>query len=216
MVGRIDASAKCELRSVNRFFQAEGWFVENDQFSCFLSHFTTTVKRHSDFSRCLHSCNARLHSTAVTQQLLEQFEINNTCSKSVLNDLIQLVEQFDPSPFRKKHRGFLEFVMADIPSSREPRDVRRYRVKGRIFWNHLFVAKVRGPGTASHTYSCKTLFPNIRLVGQESDVKFLQQHAVGPIYGESSMELGFKPGTLRPRSQDLTPRPQQPCIVVGI
>ncbi|GBM03057.1 hypothetical protein AVEN_14566-1 [Araneus ventricosus] len=41
--GRIDAPAKCELHSAVRFLQAEGWFVENDRCSCFLSDFTTTA-----------------------------------------------------------------------------------------------------------------------------------------------------------------------------
>ncbi|GBM63233.1 hypothetical protein AVEN_145939-1 [Araneus ventricosus] len=39
MAGRIDAPAKCELRIVIRFLQAEGWFIEDDQCSCFLPDF---------------------------------------------------------------------------------------------------------------------------------------------------------------------------------
>ncbi|GBO15530.1 hypothetical protein AVEN_249363-1 [Araneus ventricosus] len=39
MAGRIGALAKCELRSFIRFLQANGWFVENDQRSCFWSDF---------------------------------------------------------------------------------------------------------------------------------------------------------------------------------
>ncbi|GBL77480.1 hypothetical protein AVEN_41865-1 [Araneus ventricosus] len=46
---------KCELHSVIRFLQAEGWFVENDQCSCFLSDFARTAKSDSDFCSCLHS-----------------------------------------------------------------------------------------------------------------------------------------------------------------
>ncbi|GBN00116.1 hypothetical protein AVEN_84473-1 [Araneus ventricosus] len=48
MAGGIDAPAKCELRSVISFLQAEGWFVENDQCSCFLSDLMMTSKSHSD------------------------------------------------------------------------------------------------------------------------------------------------------------------------
>ncbi|GBL95701.1 hypothetical protein AVEN_659-1 [Araneus ventricosus] len=65
--------AKCELRIVIRFFQAEGWFVKNDQCSCFLSDFKTTAKSHSDFWSCSHD-NSRPHSAAATKQLLEQFK----------------------------------------------------------------------------------------------------------------------------------------------
>ncbi|GBL85292.1 hypothetical protein AVEN_222756-1 [Araneus ventricosus] len=48
MAGRIDAPVKCELCRVIRFLQAEGWFEENDQCSCFLSSFTMTAKSHSE------------------------------------------------------------------------------------------------------------------------------------------------------------------------
>ncbi|GBM97468.1 hypothetical protein AVEN_176927-1 [Araneus ventricosus] len=55
MASRTDDPAKCELRSVIRFLQAEGWFMENDQCSCFFSDLTMTAKSYSDFWSCPHS-----------------------------------------------------------------------------------------------------------------------------------------------------------------
>ncbi|GBN43857.1 hypothetical protein AVEN_10999-1 [Araneus ventricosus] len=62
---RINAPSKCELCSFTRFIQAKGWFVENDQCSCFLSDLTTTTKSHSDFWSCLIHDKARPHSAVV-------------------------------------------------------------------------------------------------------------------------------------------------------
>ncbi|GBM61663.1 hypothetical protein AVEN_161283-1 [Araneus ventricosus] len=53
---------------------AEGWFVEDDQCSCFLSDFTTTAKSPILTSGVdLILDNARPQSAGVTQKLLEQF-----------------------------------------------------------------------------------------------------------------------------------------------
>ncbi|GBM19690.1 hypothetical protein AVEN_199858-1 [Araneus ventricosus] len=71
MAGRIDAPAKCELRSVILFLQAEGWFVE-------ISCISQTLRRLRKFiltsGVVLIHDNARPHSAVVTQQLLEQFK----------------------------------------------------------------------------------------------------------------------------------------------
>ncbi|GBM38485.1 hypothetical protein AVEN_24581-1 [Araneus ventricosus] len=72
MTGRFDGSTKCELDSVIRFLQAQGWFMKDS--SCFLSDFRKTAKSHSGFWSCLHSDNACSHSAVVTYQLLEQFK----------------------------------------------------------------------------------------------------------------------------------------------
>ncbi|GBM23816.1 hypothetical protein AVEN_32737-1 [Araneus ventricosus] len=53
MAGRIDASVKSNLRSFIRFHEAESWFVEKDQWSCFFSDFTMIAKSHSEFLSCL-------------------------------------------------------------------------------------------------------------------------------------------------------------------
>ncbi|GBM89818.1 hypothetical protein AVEN_166481-1 [Araneus ventricosus] len=74
MADRIEAPSKCELRSVILFLQGEGWFVEDDQCSCFLLDFTTTAKSRSDFWSCPHS-NSRPHSAVAIQQLLKQFKL---------------------------------------------------------------------------------------------------------------------------------------------
>ncbi|GBO32348.1 hypothetical protein AVEN_214688-1 [Araneus ventricosus] len=70
MAHGIDAPAKCELRSVIRFLQAEGWFTENDQCSCFLRLLRRAILI---FKVVLIHDSARRHSTFVIQQLLEQF-----------------------------------------------------------------------------------------------------------------------------------------------
>ncbi|GBL81059.1 hypothetical protein AVEN_83135-1 [Araneus ventricosus] len=72
MAGRIDAPAKCELRSVIRFLEAEGWFVEDDRCSCFLLDFTMTLRRAILTSGVflIHG-NACPHGAVVTQQFLE-------------------------------------------------------------------------------------------------------------------------------------------------
>ncbi|GBN30450.1 hypothetical protein AVEN_255441-1 [Araneus ventricosus] len=36
-----------------------------------------------------------------------------------------------------------------------------------------------------------------------------------PIYGGSSVESGFEPGTVRPQSRDLTTRPPRPPVLHG-
>ncbi|GBM99168.1 hypothetical protein AVEN_122508-1 [Araneus ventricosus] len=73
MADRIDASSKCELRSIICFHQAEVWFVEDDQHSCFSSEFTTIAKSHSEFCTCTHSRQRPPHNAVATHQLLEQF-----------------------------------------------------------------------------------------------------------------------------------------------
>ncbi|GBN31836.1 hypothetical protein AVEN_88678-1 [Araneus ventricosus] len=76
MAGGIVPPAKCELRSVIRFLQAEGCFVENDQCIYFLSDFTTTAKSHSDFWSCLHSWQRQPSQAVITQELLKQFKLD--------------------------------------------------------------------------------------------------------------------------------------------
>ncbi|GBN92017.1 hypothetical protein AVEN_256351-1 [Araneus ventricosus] len=49
VAGVIDARANCEFRSVIRFLQVEGCFVEGDHYSCCFPDFTTNAKSHSDF-----------------------------------------------------------------------------------------------------------------------------------------------------------------------
>ncbi|GBM35467.1 hypothetical protein AVEN_73263-1 [Araneus ventricosus] len=72
MAGRIDAPVK--LRSFIRFHEAESWFVEKDQWSCFSPDFTTIAKSHSEFLSCLIHDNALPHNSVINQQLLEQFQ----------------------------------------------------------------------------------------------------------------------------------------------
>ncbi|GBN75282.1 hypothetical protein AVEN_141478-1 [Araneus ventricosus] len=74
MSGRIDAPAKCELRSDIRLFQAKDWFVENDQCSCFLSDFTRMRRALPTSGDVLIRDNTRPHSAVVTQQVLAQFK----------------------------------------------------------------------------------------------------------------------------------------------
>ncbi|GBO19026.1 hypothetical protein AVEN_22424-1 [Araneus ventricosus] len=74
MAGRTDAPAKCELRNGIHFLRVEGWFVEDDQCSCFLSNFTTSAKSHSVFWSCPHSWQRRPHNAIVTQHLLGQLK----------------------------------------------------------------------------------------------------------------------------------------------
>ncbi|GBN54584.1 Histone-lysine N-methyltransferase SETMAR, partial [Araneus ventricosus] len=70
----IDAPAKYELRSFIRFLQAEGWFVENDQCSYFLSVYTRLGRVILISGVVLIHDNTRPHSTVVTLQLLEQLK----------------------------------------------------------------------------------------------------------------------------------------------
>ncbi|GBM67880.1 hypothetical protein AVEN_150307-1 [Araneus ventricosus] len=71
MAGIIDVSAKCKLRSVILFLQAEGWFVENDYCSCFCQ--TLRLQRAILTSGvALTLDNSRPHSVVVIQQLLER------------------------------------------------------------------------------------------------------------------------------------------------
>ncbi|GBM63761.1 hypothetical protein AVEN_43373-1 [Araneus ventricosus] len=74
MANRIDSPAKCELRSAIRFSIAEGWFVEKDQFSYFLSDFTKLRRPILTSGVVLIHDNARFHKNVVTQQLLEKFK----------------------------------------------------------------------------------------------------------------------------------------------
>ncbi|GBO15857.1 hypothetical protein AVEN_129227-1 [Araneus ventricosus] len=87
MASRTDAPAKCDLRSVFRFLQAEGLLTANDHCSCFLSDLTTTAKIHSDFWSFLIHDNAHPHSAVVTQQLLEQFKWDESVQPSYSPDL---------------------------------------------------------------------------------------------------------------------------------
>ncbi|GBL82672.1 hypothetical protein AVEN_263741-1 [Araneus ventricosus] len=74
MASRTDAPAKCKLRSVIRVLQAEGWFLENDQCSCFLSRFKRLRRDILTSGVVLNHDNSRSYSAVVTQQLLEQFK----------------------------------------------------------------------------------------------------------------------------------------------
>ncbi|GBN14515.1 hypothetical protein AVEN_13738-1 [Araneus ventricosus] len=53
---------------------AEVWFVEKNQCSCFLSDFTRLRRIFRTFGFVLIHDNARRHSAVVTQQLLEQLK----------------------------------------------------------------------------------------------------------------------------------------------
>ncbi|GBO09860.1 hypothetical protein AVEN_153858-1 [Araneus ventricosus] len=55
MASKTDAPAKCELRSIIRFLQAQGWLIKKDQCSCFLSVLLMTGKSPSDFRSFPHS-----------------------------------------------------------------------------------------------------------------------------------------------------------------
>ncbi|GBM92833.1 hypothetical protein AVEN_222033-1 [Araneus ventricosus] len=74
MAGRIYAPAKCELRNVIRFIQAEVvlWKMINAAISC---HTSRQLRRAILTSGVVFNRdNIRHHSAAVTQQVLEQFE----------------------------------------------------------------------------------------------------------------------------------------------
>ncbi|GBL91197.1 hypothetical protein AVEN_195095-1 [Araneus ventricosus] len=74
MAGRIDAPAKCELRSVIRFLLAGGWFVE--KINAAVSSQTSRRLRRAILTSGMAPIHedARPHSADVTQQLLEQFK----------------------------------------------------------------------------------------------------------------------------------------------
>ncbi|GBO32474.1 hypothetical protein AVEN_182862-1 [Araneus ventricosus] len=74
MADRIDSLAKCELLSAIRFSKAESWFVEKDQFSCFLSDFTKLRRPILTSGVVLIHDNVRFHKNVVTQQLLKKFK----------------------------------------------------------------------------------------------------------------------------------------------
>ncbi|GBM12094.1 hypothetical protein AVEN_245489-1 [Araneus ventricosus] len=65
MVSRIDAPAKCELRSVIHFLQVEGCLTRNSCIGVVFGLASSGVFVHD---------NVRPHSAVATQQLLEQFE----------------------------------------------------------------------------------------------------------------------------------------------
>ncbi|GBM08242.1 hypothetical protein AVEN_82929-1 [Araneus ventricosus] len=76
MTSRIDAPTKCELRSVVRFLQAEGWFVENDQCCCLFQTLRRMRRAILTSGVVFIHDNARPHSAVVTQKLLKQFKWN--------------------------------------------------------------------------------------------------------------------------------------------
>ncbi|GBN08099.1 hypothetical protein AVEN_273850-1 [Araneus ventricosus] len=74
MASRTDAPAKSELLSVIRFLRAEGWFMENDQCSCFFSDLMMNPTSGVDL---IHG-NARRYCKASS---MEQFKWEDGRSK---------------------------------------------------------------------------------------------------------------------------------------
>ncbi|GBN25507.1 hypothetical protein AVEN_219402-1 [Araneus ventricosus] len=70
---------KCELHSVIHFLQPEGWFVENDQCSHFLSDLKTTAKSILTSGVVFVHDKGHLHSAVLTQQCVGTCPLNGTC-----------------------------------------------------------------------------------------------------------------------------------------
>ncbi|GBL84427.1 hypothetical protein AVEN_117188-1 [Araneus ventricosus] len=92
MAGRTDDLAKCELRSVIQFLQAEGWFVENDQCSCLLSDFATTAKK----KRTPDLATSDFHIFPELKNLLERrsFQNNEELQSNIKAHLTSLAATF--------------------------------------------------------------------------------------------------------------------------